>query len=82
VLDGDGGVKLMAALISNHQGNVVVFGASGHTGRFVVAELEWRAMKAVLVGRDVANLSKLAPEHPGFEVRLLRWRTLHRWIER
>ena len=71
----------MAPSISK-QGNVVVFGASGHTGRFVVAELEWRAMKAVLVGRDVANLSKLAPEHPGFEVRLLRWRTLHRWIER
>ena len=60
----------MAALMSNHQGNVVVVGASGHTGRFVVAELERRAMKALLVGRDVANLPKLASEHPGFEVRV------------
>jgi NAD(P)-dependent dehydrogenase (short-subunit alcohol dehydrogenase family) len=54
---------------SNHQGNVAVFGASGHTGRFVVAELERRAINAVLVGRNVEKLSRLAAEHPGFEVR-------------
>jgi NAD(P)-dependent dehydrogenase (short-subunit alcohol dehydrogenase family) len=51
-------------------GNVVVFGASGHTGRFVVSELERRAMKAVLVGRDVEKLSRLAVEHPGVELRV------------
>jgi len=60
----------MPPSISNHQGNVVVFGASGHTGRFVVAELKQRAMKAVLVGRDVEKLSRLAAEHPGVEVRV------------
>jgi hypothetical protein len=56
--------------ISSDQGNVVVFGASGHTGRFVVAELERRAMKATLVGRDAEKLSRLAAKHPGVEVRV------------
>jgi hypothetical protein len=55
--------------MSNHQGNSVVFGASGHTGRFVVAELERRAMNAVLVGRDAEKLFRLAAEHRGMEVR-------------
>ena len=58
-----------ALKVSNHLGNVVVFGASGHTGRFVVAELERRAINAVLVGRNVEKLSRLAAGHGGFEVR-------------
>jgi NAD(P)-dependent dehydrogenase (short-subunit alcohol dehydrogenase family) len=60
----------MAPSMSKHVGNVVVFGAPGHTGRFVVSELERRAMKAVLVGRDVEKLSRLAVEHPGVELRV------------
>jgi len=58
----------MPPSISNDKGNVVVFGASGHTGRFVVAELERRAMKAVLVGCDAEKLSRLAAERPGIKV--------------
>src|SRR5262249_61322722 len=55
---------------AHRQGSVVVFGASGYTGRCVVAELKQRAMKAVLVGRDVEKLSRLAAEHPVVEVRV------------
>ncbi len=60
----------MASSKSNHQGKIVVSGASGHTGRFVVAELERRALHAVLVGRDAEKLSRLAAEHPGMEARV------------
>jgi short subunit dehydrogenase-like uncharacterized protein len=36
---------------------IAVYGASGHTGRFVVAELERRGMVPVAVGRDEAKLA-------------------------
>ncbi|WP_460037048.1 saccharopine dehydrogenase NADP-binding domain-containing protein [Streptomyces cavourensis] len=39
---------------------VAVFGAYGHTGRFVVAELRARGLRAVLVGRDPDKLKALA----------------------
>jgi short subunit dehydrogenase-like uncharacterized protein len=45
--------------------NVAVFGAYGHTGRFMVAELCDRGYVPVLVGRDAARLAALAAE-PGF----------------
>jgi hypothetical protein len=47
---------------------VTVFGAYGHTGRFVVAELRKRGFTPVLSGRDADKLSKLAAE-TGFEAR-------------
>ncbi|GAA1960542.1 saccharopine dehydrogenase NADP-binding domain-containing protein [Kitasatospora viridis] len=47
---------------------VAVFGAYGHTGRFVVAELRERGYRPVLVGRDAAKLADLAAE-TGFEAR-------------
>ena len=40
---------------------VVVFGAYGHTGRFVVAELLKRGFAPVLSGRDAEKLKELAP---------------------
>ncbi|MFJ2582814.1 saccharopine dehydrogenase family protein [Kitasatospora aureofaciens] len=43
---------------------VAVFGAYGHTGRFVVAELRERGFHPVLVGRDAGKLAVLAAEHP------------------
>ncbi|MGA6167031.1 saccharopine dehydrogenase family protein [Amycolatopsis magusensis] len=46
---------------------VVVFGAYGHTGRFVVAELLDRGFTPVLSGRDPEKLRKLA--QPGTAVR-------------
>ncbi|MFE0461644.1 saccharopine dehydrogenase family protein [Kitasatospora sp. NPDC058965] len=48
---------------------VAVFGAYGHTGRFVVAELRARGFHPVLVGRDAGKLAALAAEHPGSEAR-------------
>jgi hypothetical protein len=41
---------------------VAVFGAYGHTGRFVVAELLRRGLTPVPTGRDAARLAELAPD--------------------
>jgi hypothetical protein len=49
---------------------VTVFGAYGHTGRFVVSELHKRGWKTILSGRDVAKLNAVAGEHPASVVRL------------
>ncbi|MDP9847138.1 saccharopine dehydrogenase family protein [Streptosporangium lutulentum] len=49
--------------------NVAVFGAYGHTGRFVVAELRERGHIPVLSGRDADKLRALAASHPGLETR-------------
>lgn len=48
------------------QGAVAVYGAYGHTGRFIVAELRDRGISPILSGRDAA---KLAAAFPGEEVR-------------
>src|SRR5258706_9563645 len=48
---------------------VAVFGAYGHTGRFVVAELLERGFVPVLSGRDGDKLRILAASRPGLEVR-------------
>ncbi|MCX4831621.1 saccharopine dehydrogenase NADP-binding domain-containing protein [Streptomyces sp. NBC_00006] len=45
---------------------VTVFGAYGHTGRFVVAELRTRGFRPVLSGRDADKLKTLAYE-TGFD---------------
>ncbi|MFG1947675.1 saccharopine dehydrogenase family protein [Nonomuraea sp. NPDC048826] len=46
---------------------VVVYGAYGHTGRFVVAELLERGFVPILSGRDEGKLKAL--DHPELEVR-------------
>lgn len=48
---------------------VTVFGAYGHTGRFVVAELAARGFVPVLSGRNAQTLEELAHEH-GLESRV------------
>ncbi|MGW5852460.1 saccharopine dehydrogenase family protein [Streptomyces sp. NPDC055254] len=48
---------------------VTVFGAYGHTGRFVVAELLERGYVPLLSGRDAGKLEALAAEGAGLEVR-------------
>ncbi|MGW7460924.1 saccharopine dehydrogenase family protein [Streptomyces sp. NPDC054797] len=48
---------------------VAVFGAYGHTGRFVVAELRRRGFVPVLSGRDADKLEALAASHPGLDAR-------------
>ncbi|WHM40511.1 saccharopine dehydrogenase NADP-binding domain-containing protein [Streptomyces sp. BPTC-684] len=50
-------------------GAVVVYGANGHTGRFVVAELRRRGIATVASGRNAAQLEALATEWTGVEVR-------------
>ncbi|MET9442713.1 saccharopine dehydrogenase NADP-binding domain-containing protein [Streptomyces sp. NPDC006610] len=47
---------------------VAVFGAYGHTGRFVVAELAARGFVPVLSGRNARTLGELADRH-GLEAR-------------
>ena len=49
--------------------NVAVFGAYGHTGRFVVAGLRERGYVPLLLGRDQDKLLALAPSQPGLEAR-------------
>ncbi|BDU18507.1 saccharopine dehydrogenase family protein [Lysobacter auxotrophicus] len=44
---------------------VLVYGATGHTGRFIVAELLRRGRTPVLCGRDVVRLAEMAREFPG-----------------
>ena len=50
--------------------NVTVYGAYGHTGRFVVAELVRRGWVPVLAGRDPEKLAALSAEYPGSGVRV------------
>ncbi|MBX9245206.1 saccharopine dehydrogenase NADP-binding domain-containing protein [Actinotalea ferrariae] len=50
-------------------GPVVVYGATGHTGRFVVAELLDRGLPVVAAGRDPARLEALAEGREGVTVR-------------
>ncbi|MGW6915835.1 saccharopine dehydrogenase NADP-binding domain-containing protein [Kitasatospora sp. NPDC054939] len=48
---------------------VVVYGATGHTGRFVVAELRRRGFTAVASGRDAARLAQAAADWDDVAVR-------------
>lgn len=49
---------------------VTVFGAYGHTGRFVVAELCRRGWAPILSGRDTGKLEALGAEYPALELRV------------
>ncbi|GIG68445.1 saccharopine dehydrogenase [Phytomonospora endophytica] len=48
---------------------MAVYGATGHTGRFIVAELRRRGITAIASGRDAAGLDKLAAEWGDVAVR-------------
>lgn len=48
---------------------VTVFGAYGHTGRFVVSELRERGWTPILSGRDPAKLAALGADGPRAEMR-------------
>jgi hypothetical protein len=49
--------------------SVTVFGAYGHTGRFVVSELRKRGWTPILSGRDPDKLKALGDVHPGLDLR-------------
>ncbi|WP_329117801.1 saccharopine dehydrogenase NADP-binding domain-containing protein [Streptomyces sp. NBC_01465] len=54
----------------NAQAAVVVYGATGHTGRFMVAELRRRGFTTIVSGRNAAQLEALAASsQPGLVVR-------------
>ena len=48
---------------------VAVYGAYGHTGRFVVAELRKRGARPILSGRDEEKLNALTGEYPTSDAR-------------
>lgn len=48
---------------------VTVYGAYGHTGRFVVSELRRRGWTPILSGRDAGKLQAFGAENPGLELR-------------
>ncbi|AYQ29961.1 MULTISPECIES: trans-acting enoyl reductase family protein [unclassified Polaromonas] len=48
---------------------IAVYGAYGHTGRFVVAELLRRGLTPVLSGRDAGKLAAFGMAHPGLAIR-------------
>jgi short subunit dehydrogenase-like uncharacterized protein len=48
---------------------ILVYGAYGHTGRFIVAELVNRGFTPVLSGRDRQKLAAVSSLHGGLEVR-------------
>jgi uncharacterized protein YbjT (DUF2867 family) len=49
---------------------IVVFGAYGHTGRFVVRELIERGFTPIVAGRDLEKLRKLSGDHGGLQIRV------------
>ena len=49
---------------------VTVYGAYGHTGKFVTAELIQRGWTPILSGRDAAKLAALRDRYPQAEVRV------------
>jgi Saccharopine dehydrogenase NADP binding domain len=51
-------------------GPIAVFGASGHTGRFVASELRRRGRTPILIGRDAAKLSEVGRPGAGIDVRV------------
>ena len=48
---------------------IAVYGAYGHTGRFIVAELLKRGWTPILSGRDPVQLHAFAAAHPSLDVR-------------
>ena len=59
------------AIMTTRRGRTVaVFGAYGHTGRFVAAELRRRGIAAILSGRDRMKLNLLGQVHPDSDLRV------------
>jgi short subunit dehydrogenase-like uncharacterized protein len=56
--------------LEDHSRAIAIFGATGHTARFVAAELRRRGYCPVLCGRDASKLKQLATEYPEAETRV------------
>ncbi|MFJ6674751.1 saccharopine dehydrogenase family protein [Actinosynnema sp. NPDC091369] len=55
----------------NANDRVLVYGATGHTGRFVVDELLRRGLTPVVAGRSAERLAALSPRHANLERRVV-----------
>jgi hypothetical protein len=55
----------------NTTDRVLVYGATGHTGRFVVDELVRRGLTPVLAGRSAERLAAVVPRHAALEHRVV-----------
>jgi len=55
--------------MTNTNKAVTVFGAYGHTGKFVVAELMKRGYTPILSGRSIDKLNETGISYPGLEIR-------------
>ena len=55
--------------ISEHSRTIAVFGAAGHTGRFIVAELLRRGFAPLAIGRDSAKMAVAGFQERGVEIR-------------
>ncbi|MGB2567709.1 saccharopine dehydrogenase family protein [Micromonospora citrea] len=55
----------------NATDRVLVYGATGHTGRFVVDELQRRGLVPVLAGRNAERLAAVPPRHAVLERRVV-----------
>jgi short subunit dehydrogenase-like uncharacterized protein len=51
-------------------GAVAVYGASGHTGRFVVSELQRPGWKVIAAGRDGQKLNALSESWPDLRIQM------------
>lgn len=49
---------------------ILVYGAAGHTARFIIEELRDKGFAAILCGRDRRKLEAVASAHGGVEVRV------------
>lgn len=58
------------ARTSSANRSIAVFGAYGHTARFVISELRSRGWVPILSGRDPARLRVCGRAHPGSDVRV------------
>jgi short subunit dehydrogenase-like uncharacterized protein len=54
----------------NASERVLVYGATGHTGRFVVDELLRRGLAPVLAGRSAERLAAVSPRHAALDQRV------------
>lgn len=64
-------IRIAERLTMDHGHHLVtVFGAYGHTGRFVVDELCRRGWTPVLSGRDAGKLEALGAAYPNLELRV------------
>jgi len=62
-------MSIVSTSTAGQNKTVAVYGAYGHTGRFIVAELHKRGWNPILSGRDPVQLHAFATAYPSLDVR-------------